>query len=179
MDGDGSEQTFKDCMRNCITCKTDFKNVGREVACSIRCKLLGGIVKHENGCWIYKKSTSGAYGKVRWKMKWYTAHKSSYESFIGPVPEGKWVCHKCDVPKCINPTHLFAGTPSENRQDAISKNRIALGEKNHLSKFSDIQIKEMRLLKMEGFTYERLSRIFNCSIVHIYNVFKNKVRKEN
>jgi hypothetical protein len=161
----------------CITCKEDYKQTGREVSCSVPCKLLSGIKKDHNDCWIWQKSKGGPYAKVRYKMKTYSGHKASYEAFVGEVPAGMWVCHKCDNPPCINPDHLFLGSPSDNNLDAIKKGRWPIGEKSHLSKFTDIQTEEIRLLKNEGLTYERLSRIFNCSITHLYNIVKNKQRK--
>lgn len=165
-------------MGNCIVCGITFKKTSIRKTCSKKCQLLSCIEKQENGCWLYKKSTSGAYSKFRWERKWFSAHRISYEVFNGKIVDDKWVCHSCDNPKCVNPKHLFLGDASENRRDALSKNRIPIGEKCHFSKFSDTQICEMRLLKKEGFTYERLSRIFNCSIVHIFNVVKNSIRKE-
>lgn len=165
-------------MRKCVICAIDFKNLCREICCSIKCKILEGIKKQENGCWLYKQTASGPYGKIRWKAKWYSAHRSSYEVFIGPIEEGKWICHKCDVPKCVNPEHLFKGSPSENRKDCFSKKRAATGQDSNWSKFNDIQVQEMRLLKQEGFTFDRIARIFNCSFTYISKITKQKIRKE-
>lgn len=164
-------------MRFCNQCDSEFRNVGREVGCGLKCKLLNGI-KREGDCWLYKNSSSGEYSKIRWKMKWYSAHRVSYEIHIGEIPKGKWICHNCDTPKCVNPEHLFVGSAKENRKDAVNKKRVPVGEKNHFSKFTDIQVEEIRSLKKEGFTYERLTRIFNCSFIYVNKILKNKIRKE-
>ncbi len=166
-------------MKNCIECEKSFYARHSAEACCLKCKILSNIQKTDQGCWLYKKSCSGAYGKVRWQSKWYSAHRISYEQFVGKIPEGKWICHKCDTPKCVNPEHLFVGSASDNRKDAVKKRRVALGEKNHFAKFTDKQIEEMRLLNIEGFTYERLSRIFNCSYTFVYNIINNLNRIKN
>lgn len=165
------------CMRNCIICNVVFANVGQEKSCSVKCKIIQCSEKQGSGCWLWKSGSTGGYGKLRYKMKTTSAHRSSYTAFVGPVPEGKWVCHKCDKPLCVNPDHLFIGSPSDNRRDAIDKKRIPVGEDSHLSKFTDDQIEEIRFLKKEGFTYSRLMRIFACSLPHIYNIVHNIYRK--
>ena len=168
---------LEDDMKNCIQCNVEFYGRHCGLACSLKCKILSNIQKQENGCWIYKGATSGPYGKIRWNVKWHSAHRISYEQFVGPIQKDKWVCHKCDTPKCVNPDHLFLGSPSDNHKDAIAKKRVPIGEKSHWAKFTDKQIKEMRLLKQEGFTYERLSIIFNCSYTFVCDVIKKKIRK--
>lgn len=81
-------------------------------------------------CWIWTgaKSPSG-YGQfgigppAPRSSRMRPAHRVSHELFIGPIPEGLFVMHMCDVPSCVNPNHLRAGTHSENMQDCIAKNR--------------------------------------------------------
>jgi HNH endonuclease/NUMOD3 motif-containing protein len=92
------------------------------------------VVKQKNGCWIYGKRRHkykykwDAYG--RFHVKYVNgvrirkqAHVYSYELHYGSVPKNKWVCHSCDVPRCVNPKHLWAGTPKQNQQDSITKGR--------------------------------------------------------
>jgi hypothetical protein len=51
------------------------------------------------------------------------AHRYSYTVFIGDIPDGMFICHKCDNPKCVNPDHLFAGTRQDNVDDRERKGR--------------------------------------------------------
>lgn len=52
-----------------------------------------------------------------------TASRLSYEAFVGEIPTGLWVLHKCDTPLCINPNHLYAGTPADNVRDMVARGR--------------------------------------------------------
>ncbi len=51
------------------------------------------------------------------------AHRVSYEIYIGPIPSGMDICHRCDNPPCTNPSHLFPGTAADNMADMIQKGR--------------------------------------------------------
>ncbi len=162
-----------------IKCKIcDFKFIANSISdvCSLKCRLIQGSEKLDNGCWQWIRSRGGDYGKVRWLQKTISSHRASYIAFKGEVSKGLNVCHTCDNPLCVNPDHLWLGTQKQNKQDSKKKGRTLIGQKNHFSKFTDVQIEEMRKLKNEGFTYDRLKRIFNCSTAHIFNVIKQKVR---
>jgi hypothetical protein len=70
----------------------------------------------------------GGYGQIggrkngkRWPM--YT-HRVAWELAVGPIPAGASVLHKCDVPLCCNPSHLFLGTQTDNLADAREKGRL-------------------------------------------------------
>lgn len=79
----------------------------------------------EAGCWLWMGAcTAGGYGHLRTQSGLRYSHRVSYEIFVGPIPEGKCVLHRCDVRCCVNPHHLWAGSHSENTRDAHQKGRM-------------------------------------------------------
>lgn len=78
----------------------------------------------ENDCWIWlgPKDRKG-YGQTSHQGKSVRVSRLAFKSRYGFLSQGKQVCHKCDVPSCCNPGHLFEGTALENLEDAYSKGR--------------------------------------------------------
>lgn len=82
----------------------------------------------EAGCWLwtgYWKELG--YGTAQLRGRNTGAHRVSWEAFNGPIPDGLFVCHKCDTPACVNPDHLFLGTATDNARDMARKGR-AIGQ---------------------------------------------------
>jgi hypothetical protein len=68
-------------------------------------------------CWIWTLSLSEGYGQVSWNGLGGRAHRWSYQVFVGVIPVGRQINHKCDRKDCINPTHLYLGTQKQNVAD--------------------------------------------------------------
>jgi hypothetical protein len=91
--------------------------------------LSKSIPEPNSGCWIWLGS-GRTYGQTNWHetMPLYgeaLAHRWSYRAFLGPIPKGMFVCHRCDTPPCVNPDHLFIGTAGDNARDMVRKGRHA------------------------------------------------------
>ena len=80
----------------------------------------------DNECWLWQESLlRSGYALIRYKGKKVTVHRAAYTAFVGPIPQGLYVLHKCDVRHCCNPSHLFLGTQSDNMKDCEDKGRNA------------------------------------------------------
>jgi len=81
-------------------------------------------------CWEWKGGKSHGYGAFYLQGVIYPAHRVAWVLANGPIPLGKFVCHKCDNHGCVDTSHFFLGTQKDNIQDAINKGRMASGDKN-------------------------------------------------
>ena len=118
-----------------------------------------------SGCWLWAGAVMlNGYGRIRgYDGKGIGAHRFSYLAFRGAVPEGMMVCHKCDVPSCVNPDHLWLGTPADNKADCVSKGRHVRGEKNHTTILSDADVKEILKKYRDGCSPADLVTLFNTT----------------
>lgn len=81
----------------------------------------------EDSCWEWRGRRRGrGYGYLPKPLEGGTetaAHRAAWELEIGPIPDGLFVCHHCDNPPCVRPTHLFLGTNADNMRDMVAKGR--------------------------------------------------------
>jgi len=82
----------------------------------------------ESGCWIWTGAkTRAGYGgflrTIEGKNKYFYAHRFIYEIANGPITDGLFCCHHCDVRNCVNPEHIFLGTTQDNTRDMMAKGR--------------------------------------------------------
>lgn len=137
---------------------------------SLKNKLFSttNISAGPDGCWPWIAGKGiGGYGRIRVGSKTRYAHRVSFEMHCGPIPNGMFVCHSCDNPSCINPKHLFLGTPAENMADRDAKGRQAhqRGEINPLAKLTEADVLAIRSAK--GRLQRELAAQYGVSRGHI------------
>ena len=81
-----------------------------------------------SGCWLWQRyKLPKGHGRIRWGERMELAHRLAFRAWVEDPGEMQ-VCHRCDVPECVNPEHLFRGTHAENMRDRNAKGRTARGE---------------------------------------------------
>lgn len=113
--------------------------------------------------WLGNRDNRG-YGRFCRKK----AHRYAYEHYVGPIPEGGHIAHKCDYPACVNPEHLFLTDRMGNNADRIKKGRTA-------HKLSKRDVRLIRAGVADGlFTMSTLAELFNVHPSTISKIVSHK-----
>ncbi len=82
------------------------------------------VPEPNTGCYLWLAAVgSSGYGHFGYWGRVVDVHRFAYEHFVGPIPDGMCVLHRCDMPLCVNPAHLFLGTQTDNMRDMDEKRR--------------------------------------------------------
>lgn len=122
-----------------------------------------GKVRVGNDCWewVGAGQTQG-YGEYELDGARYMAHRAAYFLGTGEQPGSLCVCHRCDNPSCVRPSHLFLGTRRDNHLDMRAKGRMVVnrGRKNGMAKLRGEDIPTIRALLRRGVSLKNIGRRF-------------------
>lgn len=131
----------------------------------------------DQACWLWTASVDErGYGKVWWNRRIHVAtHVSWILAFGDPVPP--MVCHHCDTPGCVNPSHLFAGNSVINMADMVQKGRSARGERAFKAKLTEDNVRQIRQLALKGVSVTEIAATFGVHSSTIYAIRLGKAWK--
>lgn len=143
---------------------------------SLRSIFFSKTRKVDTGCWewtgCYHKKDG--YGRTSIYGVYIVAHRVAWELMHGPVPSGLLVCHRCDNPACVRPSHLFLGTHADNQADMTAKRRGRAGERNGQAIITAEIALEVRRLYADGVNQSRLALKFGIAQGTVSNIITRK-----
>ena len=135
------------------------------------------VVKTE-GCWLWHGTMlPDGYGVMRVGDKQIRAHRLAWIIEHGAIADGLCVCHHCDIPLCVRPSHLFLGTHKDNLADMVRKGRSTWGERHRLCKLPSSAVEQLRSRGSEGVSFAQLGQEFGISDVYARLIMLGKFRK--
>ena len=146
-------------------------------------RLWSKVVQTDTGCLEYMGArVAFGYGAIRgrrddgsWTM--LKAHRAAWTLTNGPIPEGMYVCHRCDNPPCVNVEHLFLGDDADNMADKCAKGRQSREFDFPHTKLSDAQVTDIRTeYAAGGISQYALGRKYGVSQSHVSFMVNGKVR---
>lgn len=141
------EKFGKDAERNSVKC------------CSFACRFWSKVQKTET-CWWWRGAiASTGYGSMERELGiWITSHRAAWIlSGHEPPPSGMYICHHCDNRACVNPDHLFLGSPADNSLDMAVKGR------HGLAKLNPDDVRLLRKMAQESVPLSQIAAHFGMS----------------
>ena len=134
-------------------------------------------IKGANDCWLWTAGKfRGGYGGFSVNRRTKKAHRIALMLSGVDVPDSSLVCHRCDNPSCVNPSHLFVGSPKDNTADMIAKGRkpslkgtkvnpdkTMKGEKHGRSKLTTNDVLSIRQMLATGMSQSQIAEMMNVS----------------
>lgn len=145
---------------------------------------LWAKVEKTDTCWLWTGALQQGYGRMFYAAADRhprLAHRVAWELTHGPIPDGMFILHHCDNPRCVRPDHLFLGSQLDNMRDRSAKGRAARlrGELQGGAKLTWEKARQIRILYATGdITQDQLATRFNVGPTAIYDVLRNHTWQE-
>lgn len=110
-----------------------------------------------DGCWVWLGSAKMRNDRPskEWHGQWRNVkgeieltNRAAWRLFVGPIPLDAQVLHRCDVPRCCNPEHLFLGSQADNVRDMWRKARakpgVSKGSAHGCAKITESDVRAIR-----------------------------------
>jgi hypothetical protein len=124
-------------------------------------------VRAEPDHWLWMGALdSVGYGRIYADGAEVKAHRASWRIHFGPIPEGMFVCHTCDIRHCVHPAHLFLGTHADNMRDQAEKGRAAR------TKLTPSDVVVAREMHGAGWTMQQIANAFDVDRVTISRIVR-------
>jgi hypothetical protein len=181
--------------RQCLYCNKPFLTSSDQIAvgngrfCSRKCayqkyprkppeERFWKRVNKTSGCWLWTGPTNNkGYGVFGVNYRNQLAHRFSYSLRYGPIESDMLCLHRCDIPLCVNPDHLFLGSQHDNIQDMLSKGRATTNERHSAHKLTQGDVIEIRDGVSSGVPQRRYAERFGVSPQLISDIVRNKKRR--
>jgi hypothetical protein len=153
-------------------------------------------VQKTDECWLWTAAgSSKGYGRItvgigepgrladlspaKWRL--VGAHRVSWEIAHGAIPDGLWVLHRCDNPRCVRPDHFFLGTVEDNTRDALRKGRLraaggigVIGEQHGKAKLKDADVPLIIAAYEQGGTITELANRLGMTRQAVASLLRGK-----
>lgn len=127
-------------------------------------------IKKTDTCWLWQGGLRSGYGQAFIRGKNTPSNRAAWMIQFGAIQAGMCVLHRCDVPACVRPDHLFLGTQLENIEDMKRKGRAAKGERSGPAKLTTPQVVVIKREIQRGVSDRALAAMFGVTYFTIRNI---------
>lgn len=137
-------------------------------------RFLSKVKPGNSGCHEWQAGLNrGGYGKIYFRGRCsYPAHRVAHQLFVGEIPQGLAVLHRCDNRKCVNPEHLFIGTGADNIADMDAK-----GRRGSRSKLSNTDAQAIKWCVAAGMSQERTGHLFGIDQTTVSKIWLGRTTR--
>jgi hypothetical protein len=136
----------------------------------VRFMALCDLHLHSDRCWEWRGARLpfgyGRFGMYTMKGTPYVelAHRAAWILLLDrTIPSGLYICHRCDNPACVRPSHLFLGTARQNSLDAAGKGRLQIPHPGMRGKAAKLSPEAVRMIRLDPRPVRFLAKIYGVS----------------